>query len=262
MTDKKIKNNQNPEVMSAEDIQLYRLFMIFGAAILGFAGLRLIPERIFSRLLSGAGQWIALAIFVLATAAYIYFRFIKKINEDGKLITSTGIAYFLLPVLFMLATYSSFDKAIFKFQLFFALLSIFAVIYNIYKREFKNITALTFICAIGLYYAANPVYSVAYSWVEIAVAAFSEALMIALPAFAIALLIFALTHKNGIVRFKNHKVYELPSKFGGILALVMSSVLLLAAIILMIIPAIFTYVMISVLVCYVVVGIVCTIRLI
>ena len=138
MTDKKIKNNQNPEVMSAEDIQLYRLFMIFGAAILGFAGLRLIPERIFSRLLSGAGQWIALAIFVLATAAYIYFRFIKKINEDGKLITSTGIAYFLLPVLFMLATYSSFDKAIFKFQLFFALLSIFAVIYNIYKREFKN----------------------------------------------------------------------------------------------------------------------------
>lgn len=262
MTDKKIKNKQNPEAMSAEDIQLYRLFMIFGAAILGFAGLRLTPERVFSRMLSGVGQWIALALFIVATAAYIYIRCIKKVNESGKVITSTGVAYFLLPALFMLAAYSSFDKANFKFQLFFALLSIFAVIYNIYKREFKNITALTFICAIGLYYAANPVYSVAYSWIEIAVAALSEALMIACPVFVIALLICALTHKNGVVSFKGHKVYTLPSKFGGIIGLVMSALLLLAAIVLMIVPVAFTYVMISVLVGYVVVGIVCTIRLI
>ena len=262
MTDKKLKNKQNPEVMSAEDIQLYRLFMIFGAAILGFAGLRLVPERIFTRMLSGAGQWIAAAVFVLATAAYVYIRFVKKLDESGKLITSTGVAYFLLPVLFMLATYVSFDKANFKFQLFFALLSIFAVIYNIYKREFKNITAVTFICAIGLYYAANPVYSMAYSWIEIAVAALSEALMIALPVFVIALLICALTHKNGVLRFKGHKVYELPSRFGGVLALIMSILLLVAAVVLMIVPAVFTYVMLSVLVGYVIVGIVCTIRLI
>ncbi|MBQ8495963.1 MAG: hypothetical protein IJ489_00710 [Clostridia bacterium] len=261
MTDKKTKNKQNAEAMAQEDIQLYRLFMIFGAAILGFAGLRLIPDYVFSRVL-GIGQWIALALLVIATAGYIYIRCIKKVDESGKLITSTGVAYFLLPVLFMLATYRSFDKANFKFQLFFALLSIFAVIYNIYKREFKNITALTFICAIGLYYAAHPVYSVAYSWIEIAVAALSEALMIAFPIFAIVLLICAMMNKKGVVRFKGHTVYALPSKFGGILAFVMSSVLLLAAAILMIVPAIFTYVMISVLVCYVIVGIVCTIRLI
>ena len=61
MTDKKIKNKQNAEVMSQEDIQLYRLFMIFGVAILGFAGLRLIPEHVFSRML-GVGRWIALAL--------------------------------------------------------------------------------------------------------------------------------------------------------------------------------------------------------
>lgn len=261
MTDKKIKNKQNAEAMSQEDIQLYRLFMIFGAAILGFAGLRLIPDHIFSRVL-GIGQWIALALLVIATVAYIYIRCIKKVDENGKLITSTGVAYFLLPVLFMLATYRSFDKANFKFQLFFALLSIFAVIYNIYRREFKNITALTFLCAIGLYYAAHSVYSAAYNWIEIAVAALSEAVMIALPIFAIALLICALTSKNGVVRFKTHKIYELPSKFGGILGLVMSIVLLVAAAVLMILPLAFTYVMIALLICYVVVGIVCTIRLI
>ncbi len=247
--------------MHAEDVQLYRLFMIFAAAILGFAGLRLIPEKTLYAVL-GVGQWIALALLIVATAAYIYIRCIKKLDESNKVITSSGVAYFVLPVLFMIATYNAFDKANFKFQLFFALLSIFAVIYNIYKREFKNITAITFVCAIGLYYAAHPVYSVAYHWVEIAVAALSEAVMIALPVFAIALLICALLNKNGVVRFKGHKVYELPSRFGGILALIMSAVLLLAAIILMIVPMLFTYVMISVLVCYVVLGIVCTIRLI
>ena len=261
MTDKKIKNKQNAEVMSQEDIQLYRLFMIFGAAILGFAGLRLIPDHIFSRVL-GIGQWIALALLVIATAAYIYIRCIKKVNESGKLITSTGIAYFVLPVLFMLATYRSFSNANFKFQLFFALLSIFAVIYNIYRREFKNITAITFISAIGLYYAAHSVFTSAYNWVEIAVAALAEALMVALPVFAIAILICAMTSKNGIVRFKGHKVYEIPSKFAGVLGLVMCVVLLVAAAVLMILPLAFTYVMIALLICYVVVGIVCTIRLI
>ncbi len=261
MTDKKIKNKQNAEAMSQEDIQLYRLFMIFGVAILGFAGLRLTPEKVFSRML-GIGQWIALALLVIAAAAYVYIRCIKKVDESGKLITSTGVAYFLLPILFMLATYRSFDNANFKFQLFFALLSIFAVIYNIYRREFKNITALTFICAIGLYYAAHPVYSIAYRWIEIAVAAVSEALMIALPIFTVALLICAMMNKKGVVRFKGHKIYELPSKFGGILGLVMSAVLLVCAAVLMIFPLAFTYVMIALLVCYVVIGIVCTIRLI
>ena len=261
MTDKKIKNKQNAEVMSQEDIQLYRLFMIFGVAILGFAGLRLIPEHVFSRML-GVGRWIALALLVIATAAYVYVRFIKKVNESGKLITSTGIAYFLLPILFMLTTYRSFDKANFKFQLFFALLSIFAVIYNIYRREFKNITALAFVCAVGLYYAAHPVYSAAYSWIEIAVAAVSEALMIAFPVFAIVLLICAMMNKKGVVRFKGHTVYELPGKFAGILGIVMSAVLLIGAAVLMVLPLAFTYVMIAILVCYVVIGIVCTIRLI
>ena len=56
MTDKKLKNKQNPDVMSEEDIQLYRLFMIFGAAILGFAGLRLVPEKTLYDVLGGIGK--------------------------------------------------------------------------------------------------------------------------------------------------------------------------------------------------------------
>lgn len=259
MTDKKIKTPKNKVAMPQEDIQLYRLFLIFGVAILGFAGLRRIPEAegAFVKFLE-IGKWIALALLVVSIAAFIYIRCIKKIDESGRVFTSVGVAYFLFPTLFMLAAYPYFENANAKFQLLFALISIFAVIYNIFKREFKNITALTFICAIGLYYAAHPVYDV----LEIIVASVAKALMVALPAFVIVLLICAFSHKNGVVRFKNHKIYELPSKFGGVLGLIISSALLISALLLLFVPVVFTYVMVTLLAIYVVFGIICTIRLI
>lgn len=259
MTDKKIKNQKNTTAIPQEDIQLYRLFLIFGVAILGFAGLRRIPEAegAFLKILE-IGQWIALALLVVSIAAFVYIRFVKKIDESGKVITSTGVAYFLFPILFMLSAYRYFENANAKFQLLFALIAIFAVIYNIFRREFKNITAITFICAIGLYYAATPVYDV----VEKIFSAVAQAVMVALPAFVIALLICAFSQKNGVVRFKNHKIYELPSKFGGILGLIISSALFISALILLFVPVAFTYVMVTLLAIYVVFGIICTIRLI
>lgn len=245
--------------MSQEDIQLYRLFLIFGAAILGFAGLRRLSdiEGAFLNFLS-VGSWIALALLIVTTAVLIYVRCVKKVDESGRVVTSVGVAYFLIPTFFILFAYPYFDKANAKFQLLFALISVFAVIYNIFKREFKNITALTFVCAIGLYYTANATYDVLETIFAIA----AKALMIAAPAIVIVLLICAFSNKKGIVSFGKHKIYELPSKFGGIVALVVSAALLLAALLLLFVPTLFTYVMISILVLYVALGIVCTIRLI
>ena len=51
MTDKNVKKTQKNSVLPKEDIQLYRLFAIFGAAIIGFAGLRLINESKLLRFL-------------------------------------------------------------------------------------------------------------------------------------------------------------------------------------------------------------------
>ena len=44
MTDKNIKKTQRKSALPREDLQLYRLFAIIGAAIIGFAGLNLINE--------------------------------------------------------------------------------------------------------------------------------------------------------------------------------------------------------------------------
>ena len=60
----------------------------------------------------------------------------------------------------MLVTYPTFSNANVKYQVAFAGISIFAVIYNVFKREFKNISALTFVCAALLYY----VHATTYNW--------------------------------------------------------------------------------------------------
>lgn len=257
MTDKKTKKNQNSAVMSREDIQLYRLFMIFGAAILGFAGLRLIPERTFSIVLK-AGQWVALALLVVAIAGLVYIRLIKKADESRRLVTSVGVAYFLIPVLFMLASYRTLERANFKCQIFFAIISVFAVIYNVFKRDFKNISALMFVCAIGLYYATTNTYN----WLENILAAVSKVLVFVFPLAVIVLLVCAFCSKNGTVTIGGRAIYVLPSKFSGIMALIISALLLVAAALLIVVPAAFTYVMLSLLIVYVAVGVVCTIRLI
>ena len=159
MTDKNVKKTQKNSVLPKEDIQLYRLFAIFGAAIIGFAGLRLINESKLLRFLK-IGKWFALALLVLVIAWVVYIRCIKKIDESGKIFTSVGVSYFLIPVLLILVTYPTFNNANVKYQVAFAGVSLFAVIYNIFKREFKNISALTFVCAAFLYY----IHATTYNW--------------------------------------------------------------------------------------------------
>lgn len=98
MTDKNVKKTPKNSVLPKEDIQLYRLFAIFGAAIIGFAGLRLINESKLLRFLK-IGRWFALALLVLVIAWVVYIRCIRKIDESGKVFTSVGVSYFLIPIL-------------------------------------------------------------------------------------------------------------------------------------------------------------------
>ena len=120
MTDKNIKKTQNNTALPREDVQLYRLFAIFGAAIIGFAGLRLLNEsKLLSFLLQG-GIWGALVLLILSIAWPIYIRCVRKIDESGKVFTSVGVAYFLIPVFLMLVTYPVFNNANVKYQVAFA----------------------------------------------------------------------------------------------------------------------------------------------
>lgn len=257
MTDKNVKKTPKNSVLPKEDIQLYRLFAIFGAAIIGFAGLRLINESKLLRFLK-IGRWFALALLVLVIAWVVYIRCIRKIDESGKVFTSVGVSYFLIPILLILITYPTFNNANVKYQVAFAGISIFAVIYNIFKREFKNISALTFVCAALLYY----VHATTYNWLENAISAASKVLIFLIPAAVMALLICAFRSKNGSVKISGREIYKLPSKFAGVLALIMCVFFLVAGVLLLAVPASYLYIMISLLALYVIIGIVCTIRLI
>ncbi len=258
MTDKNIKKTQKAPIPK-EDIQLYRLFAIFGAAILGFAGLRLIGNyegRIFGFL--AFGQWIAAALLVAVIAGLVYIRFVKKLDESTRVFTSVGIAYFLIPLLLMLVTYRHIHDANVKFQVAFALVSLFAIVFNVFKREFRNISALVFADALFLYYASAKTYN----GFETALAYVSKVLVFLVPVAVIVLLAIAMRAKGGKVVVGGKNIYTLPERFSGVLALVMAAILLVAGALLVIFPAAFTYVMIALLVLYVIVGIVCTIRLI
>ena len=57
MTDKNMKKSQKNSALPKEDIQLYRLFAIFGAAILGFAALNLVNESKLLGFLLRGGIW-------------------------------------------------------------------------------------------------------------------------------------------------------------------------------------------------------------
>lgn len=257
MTDKNIKKSQKNATLPKEDVQLYRLFAIFGAAIIGFAGLRLINESKLLHFLN-VGKWFALALLILVIAWVVYIRCIKKIDESGKVFTSVGVSYFLIPILLMLITYPTFNNANVKYQVAFAGISIFAVIYVVFKREFKNISALAFVCAALLYY----VHATTYNWLEKAIGAVSKALIFLIPVAVMILLVGAFKSKSGSVKISGREIYKLPSKFAGILAMIMCIFFIVAGVLLLVIPATYLYIMISLLALYVIIGIVCTIRLI
>ncbi len=245
MNEKNMKNNQNQAKHLAEDIQLYRLFCIFGAAILGFALFRMVPYNVFSRIL-GVGQWIALGLCVLAIGGYLYIRLVKKPDESNRIVTTTGLAYFLIPVLLMLACYRTISDPSFKCQVAFGFIALYAAIYNIFKKNFSDISAVAFLSIVSLYYASISTYN----WIENTLSVVAKIAIFLIP---VALIVKILLDR------RNNKNAD---RFDMILALIMSILLIVCAVIVLIVPSVFLYMMISILVVYVVVGIVCTIRLI
>ncbi len=245
MNDKNMKKTKIEAKHSAEDIQLYRLFCIFGAAILGFALFRMVPYNVFSRIL-GVGQWVALALCLATIGVFIYFRVVKKLDESSRIVTIGGIAYFLIPIFLLLACYRSISNPEFKCQVAFGFVALYAVIYNIFKKNFCSISATTFLAIIALYYASRETYNT----IENVIAVVAMVAIFVLPV--------ALAAKVRLdIRAKNEA-----DRFDTILTHIMCALLLVCAVITLINQAIFSYILISILVVYVIIGIVCTIRMI
>ena len=251
---------QNAAALAEQDIRLYRLYLLFAVALVGFSAFRFLPANFFY-IFHGIGTWIVTVLLLFALGAFIYIRRYLKPDESKRMITSSGVAYFLIPSLFMLAFYGYFSNAGVKFQIAFAMLSVYAIIHNIYKNNFRILTAVVFIALIGLYYIAHPVEFLSYRWMEFVFAAVAQAFAIALSTAYVVLSAAALKHKKGIVRVHNHVIFEIRDKCMGTFSLILSAVLLAASVLLFFASSLFVYTVIAVAALYVGVGILCTVRM-
>lgn len=247
-------------MLAEQDIQLYRLYLLFAVALVGFSAFRFLPANFFY-MFHGVGTWIVTVLLLFALGAFVYIRRYLKPDESKKIITSSGIAYFLIPTLFMLAFYGYFSNAGIKFQIAFAMLSVYAIIHNIYKNDFRILTAIVFVAFIGLYYIAHPVEFLSYRWMEFVFAAVAQTVALALFTVYVILSAVALKHKKGIVRVHNHVIFEIRDKCMGVASLVLGAVLLAASVLLFFAPSLFVYTIIAVAALYVGVGILCTVRM-
>lgn len=251
---------QNAAALVEQDIQLYRLYLLFTVALVGFSAFRFLPANFFY-MFHGVGTWIVTVLLLFALGAFIYIRRYLKPDESKKVITSSGVAYFLIPTLFMLAFYGYFSNAGVKFQIAFAMLSVYSIVYNIYKNNFRILTAVVFIAFIGLYYIAHPVEFLSYRWMEFVFAVAAQAIALAFSTVYVVLSAVSLKHKKGIVCVHNHVIFEIRDKCMGVASLILGVVLLSTAVILFFAPSLFVYAVIAVAALYVGVGILCTVRM-
>lgn len=247
-------------MLAEQDIQLYRLYLLFAVALVGFSAFRFLPANFFYAF-HGVGTWIVTVLLLFVLGAFIYVRRYLKPDESKKVITTSGIAYFLIPTLFMFAFYGYFSNASLKFQIIFAMLSVYSIIYNIYRNQFRILTAVVFISFIGLYYIAHPVEFLSYRWMEFVFATVLQVITVALLTVYVVLCATSLKHKNGTVRVHNRVIYKMHDKCIGVFSLILAAVLLASAVLLFFAPSTFVYTIIAVAALYVCVGILCTVRM-
>ena len=257
---KQNKNKQKNAAIAAEDIQLYRLYLLFAVALVGFSAFRFLPANFFYAF-KGVGSWIMTVLLLFVLGAYIYIRRYIKPDESKKVITTAGIAYFVIPVLFMLAFYGYFSSANLKFQIAYALIAVYAIIYNIYRTNFRILTAVAFISVVGLYYIANPAEFLTYRWMEFVFSSVVITLAIALSSAFVILSAFALSHKKGMIRVRQHVIFEIRDKCVDVASMLLCAFILAVAVLLFFAPSLFLYAIIAVLAFYVGVGILCTVRM-
>ena len=102
----------------------------------------------------------------------------------------------------------------------------------------------------ALYYASTPLYT----WLEKTLNVVSKGIIFVLPIVMILLSLPAIRAKLGL--------QDVSDKFNTWISIIMYAVILVCALVVTLVPALFLYMMIALLAIYVVVGIVCTIRLI
>jgi hypothetical protein len=243
---------QNAEKIKKEDVALYRIVLLIIEGMIGFPIIGL-----FRNINGNASVFLCIIgclIFASGIAILVYFKFVLKKDETGKLITSRTVGVGLSIVGFILAIFPFLYEASSKLQVAFIMLIILGCIYNLYSRGFFDVSVAICIGIVFSFFINNT----AFTHLELFLGYFAK---IAVFPIAIVGLIFAVMKIFGAKKLGKFSVLLPENRFYAVIsAFVWTSVAVCAAL-LMMFSVLYALVLAYFIVLFIVLGIICTIKL-
>ena len=258
MTDKKNKKNTAEALAKKQkdDVALYRIIILLLGGMIGFPLIGMlgkIPKEIWDEYmpLFCICGWV-----LVATAIFVpvYFKKVLKKNEDGKLITSFGIGVSLALSGFIFALYPFLDDASGKFQIAFIMVILTGCVYHLYTRGFFEISVSLCVCMVFFYFInVQP-----FTYFELFLNYFCK---IAVFPVSICGLVLTILKLVGVKEGKKFSRLLPDNRFYAVISAVVWGSALAAAALLIAFSASFVFILTYFIVLFIVLGIICTIKL-
>lgn len=254
MAEKKNKTNISDvgDKSRKDDISIYRILILLLIGMIGFPAIGALDNIFETTLLylCAAGGILIAAAAVL----YIYSRIFAGKNAGAKLLISFGISFGMATAGLFLVLYPFFDGASGKFQAAFIMIILLGCIYNLYTRGFFGISLAIFLCIFLLYF----INIVPVTALEFILQRFSR---IAVFPLTVCGMIFAAFKIFGVKIPQKIERFLPESRFYAVLSLLVWSSNIVAAACLMAFPAVYAFILAYFIVLFIVLGIICTIKL-
>lgn len=261
MTKTSTKPENRPSIPK-EDAALYRLFAIIAFAVAGFAWLIAIGKHEGKYFDLFASVWFKAGMLVLfaASAAVIVLSLLGRIKNNGSIFSLAGICAVAAPVFLIFASYTEMTNANIKSKILFIAVIFIAFIANVYPKNHARFSAAVMVCAASMYYLGH--YWAKFSgrlFDQLAKAASYPAAFI-IPA-ALLVILFIAKKNGGTFKVKGKKLFSINDKtvFWGMVTISAAAIVFSA--IILILPISFLPLMIAFGAIYIVLGIICTIKI-
>lgn len=252
---------ENKPAIPKEDAALYRLFALIAFAIAGFAGLVAIGKNEGKCWDLFANGWFKAAMLLLFAASLFFVArgFVKGRNEN-KIFSLSGICAFAAPLFLLFAAYTEMTNASVKFKVALVAVVFIAFIANIYPKNYMRFSIITLLCAVFMYYLNTPWNIITGRLFDQILKAASYPLAFLIPA-ALIIMLVGTEKSDGVFRIKDKKIFVVSDRtvYYAMIAFLAAEIVFSA--IILVTPAAFLPLMIAYGVIYLVIGIICTIKI-
>lgn len=257
-SNKKVKKTE----ISREDAALYRLFAIIVFAIAGFAGLITLGENEGRSWGVLSAVWFKVIMLVLLAASVAAFTLEKlgKLKPDLKIFNIGGLCEFFAPLFILFASYSEMTSANTKCKVALVAVIFIAFIANIYPKTYALFSTFVALSAAFMYYIGKDAGLFSGKLFDMILKVISYPLAFLVPAAIIIALVTAKRNK-GKFRIGKRTLFRISDDtvFTSLLT-VMCAAMILSAVVLFV-PSLLVMAEIALGTLFIVVGIICTIKI-